>query len=103
MWRSLKNFGHLLEALLANIAFGFPASRVKIIAITGTDGKTTTATLLYHILKSAGKKVALISTVAAYIGDDEIDTGFHVTTPSSFALQRLLGRTVREHVEYVVL
>lgn len=101
--QQLKNIYHLIEAILANIIFGFPSRKLKIIAITGTDGKTTTSTLLYHILQSAGKKVALISTVAAYIGDEEIDTGFHVTTPSSFALQKLLFRIVRENMEYVVM
>ncbi len=103
MWRSLKNLGHLLEAVLANLIYGFPSRRLKVLCITGTDGKTTTATLLYQMLKTAGKNVALISTVAAFIGDSEIDTGFHVTNPSSFALQRLLRRIVKAKMEYVVL
>lgn len=101
--RQLKNLFHLLEAIVANIWYGFPARKVKVIAITGTDGKTTTSTLVYAMLKAAGKKVALISTVAAYIGSDEIDTGFHVTTPSSFALQRLLKKIAKHNMEYVVL
>lgn len=101
--RQLKNLFHLLEAIVANIWYGFPARKVKVIAITGTDGKTTTSTLVYTMLKAAGKKVALISTVAAFIGSDEIDTGFHVTTPSSFALQRLLKKISKHNMEYVVL
>lgn len=103
MWQRIKNIVHLLMAVLANLEFGFPSRGVRILAITGTDGKTTTSTLLYHILKTAGKKVALISTVAAYIGNEEIDTGFHVTNPSPFALQKLLARTVRDGMEFVVL
>lgn len=103
MWRQIKNFAHLVEAVLASTVYGFPASRLKILAITGTDGKTTTASLLYHVLKQAGKNVALISTVAAYIGSEEIDTGFHVTNPSSFALQKLLKKISRSGMEYVVL
>src|SRR5258708_993683 len=103
MLRSLKNFFHLLEAICANILYGFPSKRTKILAITGTDGKTTTSTLLYHILNTAGKREALISNVDAFIGNDEIDTGFHVTNPSPFALQKLLARTAREHMDYVVL
>ena len=93
----------LLTALPAIIKFRFPASKLKIIAITGTDGKTTTTTLLYHILKAAGKKVALISTVAAYIGDQEIETGLHVTTPEPDKLQELMARMVKEKIEYLVL
>lgn len=59
--------------------------------------------MIYHLLKHAGKKVALISTVAAFIGDQEIDTGFHVTTPSPFALQKLLTRIANQGYDYVVL
>lgn len=103
MIQDIKNIFHLLEALLANILFGFPSKKLKVLAITGTDGKTTTTTLLYHILRKADYKVALISTVAAYIGEDEIDTGFHVTTPSSFALQRLLAKIAKQKIDYVIL
>lgn len=103
MWRRIKNIGHLVEAVAANVLYAFPSKRVTVLAVTGTDGKTTTSTLLYHILKQSGKKVALISTVAAFIGSDAIDTGFHVTNPSPFALQKLLKRTAQEGMEYVVL
>lgn len=71
--------------------------------ITGTDGKTTTSTLLYHVLHHAGKKVALISTVAAYIGKEQIDTGFHVTNPSPWQLQKLLKEIVDKKFTHVVL
>lgn len=71
----------LLQGLPAQISTGFPNKKLTITVITGTDGKTTTSTLLYHILKNSGLKVGLISTVAAYIGGEESDTGFHVTSP----------------------
>ncbi len=103
MVRQIKNLVHLGIAVVANICFGFPSKKLKVIAITGTDGKTTSSTLVYHILHQAGLKVALISTVAAFIGQDEIDTGFHVTTPSPFALQRLLKRILDQGYDYVVL
>lgn len=103
MIQKYKNFYHLIQAILANVLYGFPSRRLKVIAITGTDGKTTTSSLVYHILKQAKFRVALISTVAAYIGDKEIDTGFHVTTPSSFQLQKLLNRVVGQGMEYVVI
>lgn len=93
----------LFQALPATIQNGFPANKLKIIAITGTDGKTTSSTLAYHVLHAAGKKVALISTVAAYIGDEAIDTGFHVTTPEPRQLQELLKKIVDKGFEYVVL
>lgn len=71
----------LLQGLPAQFSTGFPNKKLKITVITGTDGKTTTSTLLYHILKNSDIKVGLISTVAAYIGGEESDTGFHVTSP----------------------
>jgi len=93
----------LLKGLPAEIKHGFPAKKLKIIALTGTDGKTTTSTVLYHILKTAGVKVALLSTVAAYINDEEIDTGFHVTSPNPKDLHQILAKMVDQDIEVVVL
>jgi UDP-N-acetylmuramoyl-L-alanyl-D-glutamate--2,6-diaminopimelate ligase len=93
----------ILRGLVGQLQYGFPANKLKIITITGTDGKTTSSTLLYHVLKTAGKKVALLSTVAAYIGQDEIDTGLHVTSPDPKHMHRILRRMVNEGMEYVVL
>ncbi len=99
----LKNGAHYLQAVSALLFFNYPAKKLTVIGVTGTDGKTTTASLIYHLLKSAGYKVALISTVAAYIGDEQIDTGFHVTSPGSWQLQRLLKRIVEEGYTHLVL
>lgn len=93
----------LLKALPAAISTGFPGKKLKIYGITGTDGKTTSSTMLYHALKTAGRKVALISTVAAYIGDEEIDTGFHTTSPEPKQIHQLLKRCVEAGVDEVVL
>lgn len=107
MWQRAKNIYHLLIAILANTYFRFPGRRLKVIGVTGTDGKTTTTSLIYHILKNAGKRVSLISTVAAYIGDTTYDTGFHVTNPSSIPLQRFLrkitGLVTSKETNYLVL
>lgn len=103
--RKLYHFGKslLLKAIPAALRYGFPGRRLKIYGITGTDGKTTSSTMLYHVLKTAGYKVALISTVAAYIGEEEIDTGFHVTSPEHWQIQQLLKRCADEGMEHVVL
>lgn len=94
---------HFPKAYLAARIYGDPGKDLEIIGVTGTDGKTTTATLIYHILKSAGKKVALISTVDAKIGRKNLKTGFHVTSPNPFALQALLRRMRSQKIRYVVL
>ncbi len=98
------NYGyHLPKAILASRLYGNPGQDLEIIGVTGTDGKTTTSSLIYHILKSAGKKVALISTVDAKIGRATIKTGFHVTSPNPFALQKFLRRMRSQKIRYVVL
>ena len=103
MWQDFKNVYHLCQAVLASIIYGFPANDLTVIGVTGTDGKTTTSNLIYHILKKAGYKAAVISTVSAIIDDKEHDTGFHVTTPSSFMLQSYLKKAKEVGVKYVVL
>ena len=103
MWQKIKNVYHLLRAYAACIYFGFPSKKLTVIGVTGTDGKTTTSHMIYEILKSAGKKVSLISSIHAQIGEKSYDTGFHVTTPDPVALQRFLKNVVDSNSEYLVL
>jgi len=103
MIQSIKNLFHLFQAITACIYYRYPAQKLTVIGVTGTDGKTTTSTLIYHLLKNSGYKVALISTVAAYIGDQEVDTGFHVTSPSPWQLQRLIHRIRQSGFTHLVL
>jgi len=88
---------------LASFWYGNPSKKLKVIGVTGTDGKTTTANFIYQILSRAGKKVGLISTVSAKIGKEEIDTGLHVTNPEPILLQKLLSKMVDKKCEYAVL
>lgn len=105
MWQSAKNQYHLLVAILSNLVFRFPARKLTVIGVTGTDGKTTTVNLIYHFLKTAGKHVSMISTVGARINGEESALGFHVTTPSSFQIQRFFRHALlgTKETQYVVL
>ncbi|MBC6940677.1 MAG: hypothetical protein DWB59_11740 [Anaerolineae bacterium] len=77
---------------LAAAFYGWPARRLTVIGVTGTDGKTTTANLLYQILRTAGIQAGMVSTVNAVIGDEILDTGFHVTTPDAHDVQAYLAK-----------
>ncbi|MBI2327214.1 UDP-N-acetylmuramoyl-L-alanyl-D-glutamate--2,6-diaminopimelate ligase [Candidatus Curtissbacteria bacterium] len=103
MWQKIKNIYHLLTAFVAAAYFNFPSKKLTVIGVTGTDGKTTTVNMIYHILKQAGKKVSMISSVNAQIGDKIYDTGFHVTTPDPWQIQKYLKQAVESDSQYFVL
>lgn len=86
---------HLPKAILANIYYGFPAGGLKVIGVTGTDGKTTTVNMIYDILKSAGKSVSMISTINA--------PGLHVSSPDPFVVQKFAKKAKEAGNEYLVL
>jgi len=102
-FQKLKNIYHLLVAVAANVHYGFPSRSIKVIGITGTDGKTTTSALLHHIISKSGKKSSVLTTVSAKIGKEIFDTGFHVTTPNSIQVQRFIRKAVEVGDEYFVM
>ena len=83
--------------------YNWPGRKLTVIGVTGTDGKTTTTNLIYQILLAAGIKAGMISTVNAVIGDEVLDTGFHVTTPDAHDVQRYLAKMVDAGLTHVVL
>lgn len=88
---------------LAASFYDHPARKLLMIGVTGTDGKTTTTNLIFSILKAAGIKAGLISTVNAVIGDEILDTGLHVTTPDAPELQGYLAEMVASGLTHAVL
>ena len=92
-----------LLTYLAASFYDWPGRKLTVIGVTGTDGKTTTCNLIYHILVAAGLKAGMISTVNAVIGDEVLDTGFHVTTPDAHDVQRYLAKMVDAGLTHVVL
>ncbi len=93
----------LALAHLSAAFYDHPARKLTVIGVTGTDGKTTTANLMYQILQSAGYRTGMISTVNALIGEEVLDTGFHVTTPEAPDVQNYLHQMVQRGLTHVIL
>ena len=103
MWQQIKNIYHLGIAIISNVWFGFPSRKLTVIGVTGTDGKTTTTNLIYHILNSVGFNASMVTSLGAVIGKKNYDVGFHVTTPSSFSVQRFIRKALDSGSEFLVL
>lgn len=86
---------------IATTFYGDPTSKLKLVGVTGTNGKTTIATLLYNMFRHFGYKVGLLSTVCNYIDDQPIPTEH--TTPDPVTLNRLLGRMADEGCKYAFM
>ena len=92
------------EAIVGELAttfYGNPTSKLELVGVTGTNGKTTIATLLYNMFRKFGYKVGLLSTVCNYIDDEAIPTEH--TTPDPITLNALLGRMADEGCKYVFM
>ncbi|MDW7755907.1 MAG: UDP-N-acetylmuramoyl-L-alanyl-D-glutamate--2,6-diaminopimelate ligase [Brevefilum sp.] len=99
----LQGDDRLALAKVAAAFYDHPSRDMVVIGVTGTDGKTTTTNLVYHILRTAGIPVGMISTVNAVVGEETLDTGFHVTTPEAPDIQRYLARMRDAGLTHVVL
>jgi len=125
--QKLKNYYHLTKAILANVLYGMPSKKinphtnflpsflvsflhlhgigvgVKVIGVTGTNGKTTTVQMIAKILEEAGKKIAVASTINFKLRDKEWVNVTKFTTLSSFQVQRFISQAIKAQCEYVVL
>ena len=86
---------------LASAWFGHPSRHLTLVGVTGTNGKTTTATLLYEMAKLEGYKAGLLSTVCNYIGEKKVASTH--TTPDPLTLNRLLAEMVDEGCDYAFM
>ena len=94
---------HMLRSFMAATDNDYPASSMKVIAVTGTNGKTTTCFMIHKMLTEAGKKVGLMTTVANGVGDDLKPQIHHMTTVSAGLLNKRIAKMRDASAEYLVL
>lgn len=103
LFRAIEPYGHWAESFVFNLINGFPGRGLKVIAITGTNGKTTTAYMVHNMLQKAGYKTALMSTVAWGIGDQIEPQIQHYTNVPAPEFMKRLKKVRAAKVDYVVL
>lgn len=99
----IQNLWHAPRAYLLAAGNRFPAHRITVIAVAGTKGKTTTAYLAAELLRQAGHRVALLSTAAIRIADDERLNPYKMTSPSPQVVQRFFADAARTHCAYAIV
>lgn len=93
MLQKLKNVWHLLESVVSAVWYRFPGKKLTVVGVTGTDGKTTTVTLLHHILTTVGLKASVSSTLFSP----------HTTTPGRGRLQKFLAQSLKNGCTHAVV
>lgn len=103
LFKKVEPFGHLCEAILVQTLAGRPAKNLKVIGVTGTNGKTSTAFLIHKMMVEAGLKTALMTTVAYGVNDDINPQIEHMTSVSPGQLAKRLKYMRSKNVEWLVL
>lgn len=99
----LLSWYHFLLAFLAAILYGFPSGKLKVIGVTGTNGKTTVVYLITRILAEAGFKVASLSSINFKIAEKEWPNMLKMTMPGRFFIQKFLKEAAKAGCQYLVL
>ncbi|MGH7234620.1 MAG: Mur ligase family protein, partial [Candidatus Saccharimonadales bacterium] len=103
LFRVIEPYGHLAESVLMQSVNGFPARNLKVIGVTGTNGKTSTCFLIQRMLHEAGYKVGLMTTVGYGVGTDIKPQIQHMTTASSGLLLKRIKAMQDMGIEWLVL
>lgn len=103
LFYKVEPYGHLAEAVVQNVRHGFPAKGMKVIGVTGTNGKTTTSYMIHRMLTDAGYKTGLMTTVAYGINNDIRPQIHHMTNVPVGELMQRLEWMKAEGVEWLVL
>ncbi|MDD5152559.1 MAG: UDP-N-acetylmuramyl-tripeptide synthetase [Candidatus Pacebacteria bacterium] len=103
LFKKIQPIYHYFLALLSAIVYRFPSRYIKVIAITGTKGKTSTAEVVNAILEEAGYKTALAGTLRFKVGEQEERNLFKMTMPGRFFVQNFLHRAVKAGCDFAIL
>jgi len=103
IFRAFQPAYHYCFAVLAVLVYRFPSRKIKVVAVTGTKGKTSTAEIVNAILEEAGYRTALAGTLRFKIGDEEERNLYKMTIPGRFFVQRFLRRAVRTKCDWVII
>lgn len=105
LFRTIEPYGHWAEAIAENVIFGFPAKGLKVIGVTGTDGKTSTCTIITQMLRESGCKVAMMTTISVDYGDGagERPNPTRLTTMGSLQLIKQIKKVKESGAEWLVL
>lgn len=103
LFTAVAPWGHLAEAVVYNCVYGFPARSIKVVGVTGTNGKTTTSFMIHRMLSEAGYKTGLMTTVAWAVGEEVHAQTQHMTNVPVPLLMRRLRQMRKEGVEWLVL
>lgn len=101
--RQAINRYHRLNAILASFFYGHPSAKLRVIGITGTNGKTTTAHMVTAILEAAGRQVGMTTTIDFKINGQLFENNLKMTTVNPWLLQKMLRRMVRAGCEDAVI
>lgn len=103
LFRAVEPYGHLVEAVFFNVINGFPGRGLKVIGVTGTNGKTSTAFMIHKMLQEAGYKTGLMTTVAWGAGDDIQEQVHHYTNVPVPEFMKRLKYMRAAKVDWVVM
>lgn len=103
LFSKIEPIGHLAEAVILQMLAGRPARNLKVIGVTGTNGKTSTAFLIHKMLVESGKKVGLMTTVAYGVGNNITPQAEHMTSVSVPTLIKRIKAMKKQNIEWLVL
>lgn len=100
---SLLSLYHFILAFLGALIYGFPSKKLKVIGVTGTNGKTTTTEMIAKIFEKTGHKIALLNSIRFKIGQKEEVNRLRMTMPGRFFIQRFLKQAVKDGYQFAIL